>query len=110
MPVDVAANTEQQVRVVVSPKTPSGKPAQVEGPVTVEVSSGSAVVSEQPSAEKPNEFVFVSDSPGDGQIVVKADADLDVGEVREISDVINYSFAGVEAESLGVTATVEPRA
>ncbi len=99
--MDIKITNEQQVRVKLSPKTDSGKPASLDGsPAWTVVSGNSQVVVDDNGL---GATLVSSDDPGDTEVLVKADADLGEG-VEEISDVIKLSVIGATAKNLGLTA------
>ncbi len=99
-PMEIKITNEQQVRVTLSPKTDSGKPAKVDGaPSWTTISGNSQVV----VADDGLSALFVSsDDPGDTEVIIKADADLGEG-VEEISEIIKLSVVGATAKNLGIT-------
>ena len=109
MPLSIASTNEEQVPVTAAPVTASGRPAQVDGPLTVTVQSGTGTVLQ--NAAEPLVFRAVSgDEPGDTTYLVEADADLGAGTVT-ISDIVTYTVSGASASSFGLTAgAAEPKA
>jgi len=100
MPVEVTLTNEQKVSVTLSPKTATGKPAQLDGVPTYTVQSGDSTV--VPAANGLSAELISSDTPGDTQVLVEADADLGAGVVT-ISDIITVHVQGAQAENLGLT-------
>jgi hypothetical protein len=94
-------SNEQQFVAHLNPKTPGGKPAQVDGVPTWEIITGNSTVT--PESDGLSAAIVSSDDPGDTDILVKADADLGEGVV-EISDIIRVHVKGAQAASLGLTA------
>lgn len=96
-----ACNNEQKVPVTLTPKTASGRPAQIqEGSLQVVVNSGTGTVEMGPG---PLDFFLVSgDLPGATQYAVSADADLGEGVVP-LTDIIDLEVSGAQAESLGLS-------
>lgn len=101
MPLEVNMTDEQQVVISVSPVTATGKPATLDGPITVTVSAGDGTVVQDPAT--PNSATLVSGGLGDTTYVVSGDADLGAG-VQTISDTATIHVAGALATSLGLTA------
>lgn len=100
MPFTAALNNTQEVDVTVNPLDPDGQPAQLDAPVTVEVTSGSGTV-RQATATDPLTFVVVSgDAPGVTEYLVKGDARIGTGEVL-IQDTGTLTVTSVEASSFG---------
>lgn len=101
MPLELKITSEQQVKVSLSPKTDTGKPAPLDGAPAWSVISGNSqvVVSE----DGLSAMLVSSDDPGDTHVLVKADADLGEG-IEEISDTITLSVIGATAKNLGLTA------
>jgi len=108
MPLAIASTNEEQVPVTAAPVTASGRPAQVDGALTVTVQSGEGTFTQD--AAEPLTFRAVSgDNPGTTVYLVEADADLGSGVVS-ISDTVTYEVAGAQAASFGLSAgTVEPK-
>jgi hypothetical protein len=99
--MDIKLTNEQQVKVTLTPKTDSGKPAKLDGVPAWTVTSGNSqvvVADDGLSAD-----LISSDAPGDTQILVAADADLGDG-VQEISDTIKLTVVGAQAKNLGLSA------
>lgn len=101
MPLELKITNEQQIKVTLSPKTDTGKPATLDGSPSWTTLTGNAQVV---VAEDGLSATLVSaDDPGDTEIMIKADADLGEG-VEEISDIIKLSVIGATAKNLGLTA------
>lgn len=108
MPLAIASTNEEQVPVTAAPVTASGRPAQVDGPLTVTVQSGSGTFTQD--AATPLVVTFVSEDVA-GQTVysVSADADLGAGVVS-ISDIVTYDYTSAAAASFGLSAgAAEPK-
>lgn len=101
MPLEIKITNEQKIKVTLTPKTDAGKPAQLDGVPTWEVISGDSTVVAEPDGLSAT--LVSSDTPGDTQILVKADADIGAG-IEEISDVIKLSVVGASAKNLGLIA------
>lgn len=92
---------EQQITVSVTPKTPAGKPATVEGKPAWTQQSGNASLT---IADDGLSATLISaDQPGESQFLISADADLGEG-VELIQDVITLIVESAKAASLGLTA------
>lgn len=101
MPLELKISNEQQIKVTLTPKTDTGKPATLDGMPSWAVLTGNSQVSV--SDDGLSATLVSSDDPGDTEILVKADADLGEG-VEEISDIIKLSVVGATAKNLGLTA------
>lgn len=100
MPFVAALDNTQEVDVTVEPLDPDGQPAQLDGPVTVEVTSGNGTV-RQATVENPLTFVVVSgDTPGTTEYLVRGDARIGTGEVI-IQDTGTLTVTSAEASSFG---------
>lgn len=98
--MDLKLTNEQQVRVTLSPKTDSGKPAPLDGIPTWEIVDGLSTVVVDPNGLSA--MIVSSDDPGDTQILVTADADIGEG-VEHISEILKVSVLGAAAKNLGIT-------
>ena len=95
----IACTTEEKVPVTASPKTASGRPATLDGPIRVTVTSGdgTAVVTGDTT------FDAVSgDVPGETDFLVEGDADLGAGQVL-IQEVVRLTVGGAQAAAFGLT-------
>lgn len=102
MPLEIACSNEEKVPVTATPRSASGKPAQLDGPLIVTVQSGTGTVEQD--AAKPNEFFAVSgDEPGDTVFLVEGDADLGEG-VSHIQDLVTLTVTNALAENFGLSA------
>lgn len=99
--MDLAITNEQKINVRLAPVTSTGRPAQLDGSPTWQVSSGDSTV--VPSADGLSADLISSDIPGETMFVVSADADLGSGIVT-VTDSIKLTVAGALATSLGLTA------
>lgn len=106
--LEFATTNEEKVKVTAAPQTAAGNPAQVDGPLRVNIQSGAATVVQDPAF--PLEVTFVSgDVPGDTVGTIEADADLGAG-VELIVESFRYSVAGAKAAALGFSVgTPEPK-
>lgn len=98
MPLNIALTNEQKILVTLTPTTESGNPASLDGKPTWTVTEGDATVEVQPGGLSA---YIVSGTPGASNVEVSADADLDAGEERVISDMIAVTVVAAEAASLG---------
>lgn len=108
MPLDLVSTTEEKIHIRLSPKTQSGKPANVEAGKTVwSIVSGKATIS--PDGDGLGAFIISEDTPGSSQWKVEADADLGEG-VKTITETGSYTYNDAQAENLGVAAdAAEPK-
>ena len=100
MPLNIVLTTEQKITVALAPTTAAGNAATLDGaPVwAVEGDATLSVAEDGLSAE------IISGGVGISTVTVTADADLDEGELREISDVIAVNVVAPEAAGLGLSA------
>lgn len=98
MPLNIALTNEQKILVTLAPTTESGNPATLDGEPTWTVTEGDATLDVQAGGLSA---YIVSGTPGSSNIELSADADLDAGEERVISDVIAVTVVAAEAASLG---------
>jgi hypothetical protein len=108
MPLDISSTDEEQVNVSVAPTTTSGRPARLDGALTVTVVDGDGTVLQDPAS--PLAFKAVSGpGPGITHYLVSGDADLGAGVV-EVQDTVTYTVTGVQAANLGLVAgAIEPK-
>lgn len=107
MPLTIAITNEEKILVSLAPTTASGNPATLDGEPTWTVTEGDATLDVQAGGMSA---YIVSGAPGASTVSVSADADLDAGEVRELSDVIAVNVVAAEAAGLGLTmGTAEPK-
>lgn len=114
---DVACTNEEKIAVTVTPLTPGGQPAQIDGPLVITVQSGDGGF-EQDSAF-PLVFKAVSGTavadplvPGSGETLylVEGDANRDPNVKRMISDVVRLTVSSADAGSFGFSAgAAEPK-
>lgn len=100
--IEQTITSDQEIDVILAPKTPSGRPAKVDPntPPTAEVQSGTSTVV---PTDNPLKFTLrSSDDPGDTDFLLSADADLGEG-VETISEVVRLHVTSPKATSLGVT-------
>lgn len=107
MPLTIAITNEEKILITLAPVTASGNPATLDGEPTWTVTNGDATLDVQAGGMSA---YIVSGAPGTSEVVVTADADLDAGEVRELSDVIAVNVVAAEAAGLGLTmGSAEPK-
>lgn len=107
MPLNLAITNEEKILVTLAPTTAAGNAAALDGEPTWTVAEGDATLDVQPGGMSA---YLVSGAAGASTIVVTADADLDAGEIRELSDVIALNVLNAEAASLGFSAgAAEPK-
>ena len=95
---------EQKVPLVLAPKTAAGNPAALDGAPVWTVSD--ETVLELTVSEDGLSASVAAKGLGSAQVLVVADADLDEGETREISGVLDIVVVAAEAASLGISAGV----
>lgn len=100
MPLNTTITNEQKITgCSITPTTTSGRPAQIDGSVSVSVVSGDSTA----TVTGPLTFdVISSDTPGDTTFLVEADADLGAGVVT-IQDTITLTVSGAQAANVGLT-------
>lgn len=99
--LEITITNEQKIPVTLNPATGGGKPAPVDGKPNWSVISGDSVV--EPAEDGKSAFLVSSDTPGDTQFLVEADADLGDG-VETISSIIKLTVVGAKAANLGLVA------
>lgn len=95
---------EQKVTLALTPKTAAGNPAKLDGAPVWSVSAPEVASLEV--AEDGLSATVVTVGLGAVQVSVSADADLDEGEVRTVSGVLDIEVVAAEAASLGISAGV----
>lgn len=106
--MNITLTTEQKIRLSLAPVTESGKPANVDGAPKWTVTEGNATLNVDEDGMSAE--IISSDEPGPSTVLVTADADLDEGEEREISETIAVNVTAAEAAGLGLTiGTPEPK-
>lgn len=93
---------EQKVELALAPKTAAGNPATLDGAPAWSISD--PAVADLVVAEDGLSAVVLAKALGSAQVSVVGDADLDEGEVREISGVLDIVVVAAEAASLGISA------
>lgn len=104
----IGCTNAEKVTVTATPKTKSGRPATLDGPLKVTVQSGDGSVEQDPT--KPLEFKAVSgELLADTVYLVEGDADLGEGVIT-IQDTVTLTVTGENAESFGLSQGVtEPK-
>lgn len=100
--------TEQMITVTVAPKTATGKPATIDGEVNFVSSDPTVILVERTSATSAR---CVAITTGVAQITATFDADMDVGESRELSASGALEVIAAEAETAEIvfgTAEANP--
>ncbi len=101
----VAITTEQKVQVTLKPTTQAGQPAQLDpkSPPKWSVPTGDCKL--EVADDGMSAWIISSDTPGQSQVLVDADADLGDGVV-DVSDFLTVNVAGAMAANLGLTVGV----
>lgn len=99
MPIELSLTTEQKCRVFITPMTPAGNPAELDGAAQWSI-EGSCTVA---SIDDTSAWVEAGSMPGDSVLTVSADADLGSGVVP-IADTCTVHVANPQASSLGLQA------
>lgn len=102
MPLNIAITNEEKILVTLTPVTAAGNPATLDG-VPTWVSDNTDVATVQVADDGLSAYI-ISGNVGTANVTVTADADLDEGEERELSDVVAVTILGAEAASLGFGA------
>lgn len=108
MPLQVSPdpNQEQDVDVVLAPTKPSGQPGQVDGAPVWTVESGDVTV--EPAADGLSAKIVTATL---GPWIVKVEGDVDLGTgIKLLVDTVSGTTVAVETASLGLSATVVPKA
>jgi hypothetical protein len=98
MPLEVSLSTEEQVRLSITPLTPGGEPAPVDGPAQWSV-EGTCTVE---PIDDTSAWVLAG-AMGDSVVTVACDADLGSGVVP-LGDTCVMHEANPMAASLGLSA------
>ena len=99
MPGEAQCTNEEKVPFNIAPTTKTGKPAKIDGPITVSVISGSGSV--EVNSDGLSGFLVSGDAPGDTAYLFDADADLGEGVV-DVQDTAVLHVAGASAANLGL--------
>lgn len=109
--MEVNITNEQKAIITLAPRTagdsenPDGSPAELDGPARWTLVSGESTTLGPVSEDGKTAELISTDTLGDSQFLVEADADL-TGEVETISAMITVHVAGAHASNLGATASV----
>jgi len=99
MPVTIALTTEEKVLLTLSPQTPNGNPAPVDGEPVWSVTAGDVTLDVQPGGLSA---YVVSGAAGTSEVTVTADADMGEG-VKTLSDIAAVNVVPAEAAGLGLS-------
>jgi len=99
--LELKITNEQKIPVELKPVTAAGKPAELDGKPAVSVVAGDSTFEQ--SEDGKTITLISSDTPGDTQFLIEADADLGEG-VETISDIVKLTVEGAKAASLGLVA------
>lgn len=103
MSLAIACNNEQKVPVTAAPTSANGRPAPVDGALTITVQSGDGTFLQDPAS--PLVFDAVSgDAPGDTVYLVEADADMGPGDPVLIQDLVTLTVTSAVAANFGFTS------
>jgi uncharacterized lipoprotein YbaY len=102
MSLDLVCTNEEKILVTLSPVTASGKPASIDGSVSVTVVSGDSTFD---LVDDFSFYVVSSDVPGNTSYLIEADVDIGDG-VTYISDTVNLVVNGALAKNLGMVASI----
>ena|SRR5688572_17333908 len=94
-------NNEQKVPVSISPSTPKGKPAQLDGPPKWSVISGDVTL--DVAADGLSGHIISGDNPGQAQVLIEADAHPDPAVEQMISDIVEVTVNGALAANMGLS-------
>jgi hypothetical protein len=99
MPLEVSMSTEEKCRLAITPMTPGGQPAPIDGDAQWSV-EGSCTLE---PIDATSAWVIAGDSPGDSVVTIAADADLGTGVVP-LADTATIHVANPMAANLGLQA------
>jgi hypothetical protein len=97
----ITITDEQKVNLTLQPTTQGGKPAQVDGVPTWEVTGGDATL--EVAADGMSAYLISGAANTNSTIEVTADADLGEG-MQEITDTIDLAVVAANASQLGLVA------
>jgi len=100
--LEVSITNEQKVNITLKPVTATGNPAAVDGVPTWTVVAGDGTV--EAAADGMSCFIVSASDPGDTDVQVSADVNLDPNAVTTLTDLIRAHVSGAQAESLGLSA------
>lgn len=101
MPLELEITSEQQIPVTLTPTTPAGQPATLDGEPVWEVTAGDGTVAADPGGMRA--MLVSPNAPGDTTYTVSADADMGAGVVT-VADTITLHVVNPLAASLGLAA------
>src|SRR5262245_44789517 len=99
MPLEVSMSTEEQVRLAITPETPGGQPAPVDGQAQWTVEGACTL---QP-IDATSCWCLAGTTPGDSVVTVSADADMGAGFVP-LADTAVIHVSNPMAANLGMSA------
>lgn len=99
MSIEVSVTTEQKVRLAITPMTPAGNPAPLDGPAQWSVDGACTIE----AIDDTSAWVSAAATIGDSVVTVTADADLGSGVVP-LADTCVVHVANPMASSLGLAA------
>lgn len=99
MPLEVSLSNEEKVRLAITPLTPAGQPAPIDGEAVWSV-EGTCTVE---SIDATSAWVISGADIGESVVTVAADADMGEGIVH-IMDTATIHVASPMASNLGLTA------
>jgi hypothetical protein len=99
MPLEVSMSTEQQVRLAITPLTPGGAPAPIDGEAHWSVEGACTLM----PIDATSCWCVAGTVPGDSVVTVSADADMGAGFVA-LADTAVIHVANPMAANLGMTA------
>jgi len=99
MPLEVSLSTEEKVRLSVTPMTPGGQPATVDGAVQWSVEGACTLE----AIDATSTWVLAGATVGDSVVTAAADADLGTGVVP-LADTATIHVANPMAANLGMEA------
>lgn len=109
MPLAITCTNDEQVTVNAKPQTSTGRPAVIDGALTVTVLSGDGTVLQDPAS--PLSFKAVSGAAA-ADTVYDVSGDTDIGSgVVTIHDTVTLTVTSAVAANFGLSAGVtEPKA
>jgi hypothetical protein len=99
MPIEVTMTTEEQVRLSITPVTPGGQPAPIDGQAQWSVQGAGTVE----SIDATSAWYKASTTVGDAVVTVAADADMGQGVVN-LADTATIHVQTPMATQLGMAA------
>lgn len=102
MPLNLVLTTEQKIQVTLNPATAAGNPAELDGAPVWQVLEGDCTLEVAEGGKSA--YILAGTAGLPCTVEVKADADLDEGEVRELTDPIAVNVVAAEAAGLGLGA------